>query len=38
MKNSQKYIVSITLVLAAIAFVLTNFTYSPLSLAQDSYQ
>ena len=37
MKNRQKYVAGITLMLAAIAFILTNFTYSPLALAQDSY-
>lgn len=37
MKNRQKYVAGITLMLAAIAFILTNFTYSTLALAQDSY-
>lgn len=37
MKNSQKYFLGFTLTLAAIAFVLSNFTYNPVALAQDSY-
>ncbi len=37
MKNSQKYVASFALVVAAIAFLLSNFTYSPPALAQDSY-
>ena len=36
MKISQKYLVSFALVIAAIAFILTNFTYTPLALAQDT--
>lgn len=37
MKISQKYLVSLALVITAIAFLLTNFTYTPVALAQDSY-
>lgn len=36
MKISQKYLVSFALVIVAIAFILTNFTYTPLALARDT--
>ena len=36
MKISRKYVAGIALLAMAIAFVLTNFTYTPLALAQDS--
>ncbi|MGB5636212.1 MAG: class I SAM-dependent methyltransferase, partial [Waterburya sp.] len=36
MKKSQKYFAGFTLVLVAIAFSLSNFTYTPVALAQDS--
>ena len=36
MKISRKYVAGIALLAIAIAFVLTNFTYTPLALAQDS--
>ncbi len=36
MKISQKYLVSLALVITAIACLLTNFTYAPVALAQDS--
>ncbi|MBE9043192.1 class I SAM-dependent methyltransferase [Pleurocapsales cyanobacterium LEGE 10410] len=36
MKISHKYLASFALFIAAIAFLLTNFTYTPLALAQDT--
>ena len=36
MKNSQKYVAGLVLAVAAIAFLLTNFTYTPFALAQDT--
>ena len=36
MKISQKYLISFALAIAAIAFILTNFTYTPLAEAQDT--
>lgn len=36
MKNRQKYIAGLALAVAAIAFLLTNFTYTPFALAQDT--
>ena len=36
MKISQKYLISFALAIAAIAFILTNFTYTPLAIAQDT--
>lgn len=36
MKISQKYLISLFSVIAAIAFILTNFTYTPVVLAQDT--
>ncbi|MDJ0572980.1 MAG: hypothetical protein QNJ53_28630 [Pleurocapsa sp. MO_192.B19] len=39
MKISQKYLkylISVALGIAAIAFLLTNFTYTPVALAQDN--
>jgi len=37
MKHNQKYFVGVTLALVAIAFILSNFTYTPLALALDTY-
>lgn len=37
MKNSQKYLASFVLIITAIAFIVSNFTYTPVALAQDSY-
>lgn len=37
MKNSPKYFAGLTLVVTAIAFIVINFTYTPIALAQDSY-
>ncbi len=37
MKIKQKYLVGLVLVIIAIALILTNFTYTPVALAQDSY-
>jgi ubiquinone/menaquinone biosynthesis C-methylase UbiE len=36
MKISQKYVAGLALAVAAIAFLLTNFTYTPVALAQDT--
>lgn len=36
MKITQKYLAAIALLVSAIAFILTNFTYTPVALAQDS--
>ena len=35
-KVSRKYLLGMTLVVMAIAFMVTNFTYTPVALAQDS--
>ena len=36
MKNRQKYVAGLALAVAAIVFVLTNFTYTPVAQAQDT--
>ena len=36
MKISQKYVAGVALLGLAIAFILTNFTYTPVALAQDT--
>ena len=36
MKNRQKYVAGLALAVAAIAFLLTHFTYTPVALAQDT--
>ncbi len=36
MKISQKYVAGLVIAVAAIAFVLTNFTYTPVAQAQDT--
>ncbi len=36
MKMNRKYLVSLAVFVMAIAFLLTNFTYTPTALAQDS--
>ncbi|MGD1919044.1 MAG: class I SAM-dependent methyltransferase [Pleurocapsa sp.] len=36
MKINRKYLVSLTIFVMAIAFLLTNFTYAPIALAQEN--
>ena len=36
MKNRQKYVAGLALAVAAIAFLLTNFTYTPVAWGQDT--
>ncbi|MGL5793569.1 MAG: class I SAM-dependent methyltransferase [Waterburya sp.] len=38
MKISQKYLISIVFTIVAIALILTNFTYTPIAIAQDNLQ